>query len=116
MVKVAVNGFGRIGRLVFRVGLLKHINEMQFVAINTSGSMEVEGWCHLVNQDTTYRQFEVKIKSEKVKSAKEATDKDPLIGYLVIESTGVKIPVLAQKDPEKLPWAKYGVEVVMECT
>jgi glyceraldehyde-3-phosphate dehydrogenase type I len=116
MVKVAVNGFGRIGRLAFRVGLLKHHNEMEFAAINTSGSMEVEGWCHLVNQDTTYRKFEIEVESEKVKNAKEATDEDPLIGYLVVKSMGIKVPVLAQKDPEKLPWTKYGVEVVLECT
>lgn len=116
MVKVAINGFGRIGRLGLRVALLKHHSEMEVVAINTSGSMEVEGWCHLVNQDTTYRKFEIEIESERVRKAKEATGDDPLIGYLVIKSTGSKIPVLAQKDPEKLPWSKYGVEVVMECT
>jgi glyceraldehyde-3-phosphate dehydrogenase type I len=116
MVKVAINGFGRIGRLALRIGLLKHHNEMEFVAINTSGSMEVDGWCHLVNQDTTYRRFEIEVKAEKVKKAKEATDEDPVIGFLVVESMGLKIPVLAQKDPEKLPWSKYGVEVVMECT
>jgi glyceraldehyde-3-phosphate dehydrogenase type I len=116
MIKVAINGFGRIGRLALRVGLLKHHNEMEFVAINTSGSMEVDGWCHLVNEDTTYRKFPILIKAEKIKNAKEATDEDPLIGYLVVESMGLKIPVTAQKDPEKLPWAKYGVEVVMECT
>jgi glyceraldehyde-3-phosphate dehydrogenase type I len=116
MVKTAVNGFGRIGRLAFRVGLTRHHNELEFVAINTSGSMEVDGWVHLVNQDTTYRKFEIDVKAEKVKSVKEVTDEDPLIGYMVVESMGLKIPVLAQKDPEKLPWAKYGVEVVMECT
>jgi glyceraldehyde-3-phosphate dehydrogenase type I len=116
MVKVAVNGFGRIGRLALRIGLLKHANEMEFVAVNTSGSMEVEGWCHLLNQDTTYRQFSVTVNSNRVKSAKEATDGDPLIGYLEVPSMSLKIPVLAQRDPEKLPWSKYGVEVVMECT
>lgn len=116
MVKVAINGFGRIGRLAFRVGILKHHNEMEFAAINTSGSMEVEGWAHLVNQDTTYRKFEVPVVAERVKLAKEATDEDPLIGYLNVPSMGLKVPVLAQKDPEKLPWEKYGVEVVLECT
>src|SRR3990172_2118666 len=116
MVKVAINGFGRIGRLAFRIGLLKHHNEMEFAAVNTSGSMEVEGWRHLVMQDTTYRRFEIEIRSERVKKVSEATDSDPLIGYLVVDSMGLKIPVLAQKDPEKLPWSKYGVEVVMECT
>lgn len=116
MVRVAINGFGRIGRLALRVGLTKHVNEMEFVAINTSGSMEVDGWCHLVNQDTTYRKFEIQVKAEQVQQAKQATDENPLIGYLIVESLGRKIPVLAQKDPEKLPWAKYGVEVVIEAT
>ncbi|TSC87910.1 MAG: Glyceraldehyde-3-phosphate dehydrogenase [Microgenomates group bacterium Gr01-1014_16] len=109
MVKVAVNGFGRIGRLAFRVWLLKHANEMEVVAINTSGSMNVMGWAHLVNQDTTYRKFEIPVASEE-------KIEDPLIGYLVVPSMYLKIPVLAQKDPEKLPWGKYGVDVVMECT
>jgi glyceraldehyde-3-phosphate dehydrogenase type I len=116
MVKVAINGFGRIGRLALRIGLLKHHNEMEFVGINTSGSMEVEGWCHLVNQDTTYRQFKIKVLSSKIKSVKDVTDEDPLIGYLMVESMGLKIPVFAQRDPEKLPWAKLNVDVVMECT
>ncbi|OGD04596.1 type I glyceraldehyde-3-phosphate dehydrogenase [Candidatus Amesbacteria bacterium RIFCSPHIGHO2_02_FULL_47_9] len=109
MVKVAINGFGRIGRLAFRVWLLKHAGEMEVAAINTSGSMNAAGWCHLVNQDTTYRKFEIPVTwEEKIE--------DPLIGYLVVPSMSFKVPVLAQKDPEKLPWSKYGVEVVMECT
>lgn len=102
--------------MAFRVGLLKHHNELEFVAINTSGSMEIENWAHLVNVDTTYRKFEIEVKSEKVRDAKDATDADPLIGYLVVDSMKLKIPVLAQKDPAKLPWTKYGVEVVLECT
>src|SRR3989344_1686861 len=109
MVKVAINGFGRIGRLALRIGLLKHANEMEFAAINTSGSMNVAGGKHLLMQDTTYRQFEIEVESEEVMN-------DPLIGYLEVPSMGLKIPVLAQKDPEKLPWAKYDVDVVMECT
>lgn len=116
MVRVAINGFGRIGRLALRIGLLKHHGEMEFVAINTSGSMEVDGWAHLVNMDTTYRKFEIEIKAEKVKAVKELTDADPLIGYLVVPSMNLKVPVLAQRDPQKLPWSKYGVDVVMECT
>ena len=95
--------------MAFRIWLLKHVGEMEVVAVNTSGSMNVAGWCHLVNQDTTYRRFEIEIESEE-------KIEDPLIGYLVVPSMSLKIPVLAQKDPEKLPWSKYGVEVVMECT
>lgn len=82
--------------------LTKHANEMQVVAINTSGSMNTAGWCHLLMHDTTYRRFEIQVTSDKEN--------------LIIESMGLKIPVLAQKDPELLPWTKYGVDVVMECT
>jgi len=102
MIKIAINGFGRIGRLAFRIWLTKHANEMQVVAINTSGSMDTAGWCHLLMHDTTYREFQIPV----------TYDKDNLI----VESLGLKIPVLAQKDPELLPWSKYGVDVVMECT
>ena len=114
MVKVGINGFGRIGRIAFRIGLLKHAKELDFVAINTSGSMDVAGWAHLVNYDTMYRKFEKKLASEEAKKPEAATDEDPLIGYLKVE--GKKIPVLAQKDPAKIPWGKYGVEVVIEST
>lgn len=114
MVKVAINGFGRIGRIAFRIGLLKHANEVEFVAINTSGSMDVAGWAHLANYDTMYRKFEKQVVAEEVKKASEATDEDPLIGYLKVD--GKKIPVLAQRDPVKIPWSKYGVEVVIEST
>src|SRR5260221_7748948 len=114
MIKVGINGFGRIGRLAFRVGLLKHAGNIEFAAINTSGSMDTAGWAHLVNYDTTYRKFEKEVKFEELKKPDEATDSDPQIGVLIIG--GSRIPVLAQKDPEKIPWSKYGVDVVIEST
>ncbi|KKR38988.1 type I glyceraldehyde-3-phosphate dehydrogenase [Candidatus Woesebacteria bacterium RIFOXYA1_FULL_40_18] len=114
MVKVGINGFGRIGRIAFRIGLLKHSGEIEFAAINTSGSMETSGWAHLTNFDTTYRQFELKVKSEELKVPEQVTDEDPQIGNLLVD--GKKIPVLAQKDPAKIPWAKYEVDVVIEST
>lgn len=111
-----INGFGRIGRLAFRVALLKHINELKIGAVNTSGSMNAAGWAYLVNYDSSYRKFEMEILSEEVKDPKEATDEDPLIGYLIVKGKDIKIPVLAQRDPAKIPWGKYGVEVVIEST
>lgn len=114
MIKAAINGFGRIGRLAFRVGVLKHVNELEFVAVNTSGSMDVVGWAHLVNYDTTYRKFEKNVVSEEIKKAGQASDEDPLIGYLKVDAK--KIPVLAQRDPVKIPWKNYGVDVVIEST
>src|SRR3989344_2417966 len=102
MIKVAINGFGRIGRLAARIILTKFHNQIELVAINTSGSMETAGWCHLFMNDTTYRRFELQVTS----------DKDNLI----VESMGLKIPVLAQRDPELLPWKDLNVDVVLECT
>ncbi len=102
MIKVAINGFGRIGRLAARIILTKFHNQIELVAINTSGSMETAGWAHLLANDTTYRRFEIEIES----------DKDNLL----IESMGLKIPVLAQRDPELLPWKDLNVDVVLECT
>jgi len=114
MLKVGINGFGRIGRIAFRIGILKHLGEIEFAAINTSGSMDASGWAHLVNHDTMYRTFSKDVKSEEVKKSSEATDDDPLIGNLLYE--GRKTPLLAQKDPTKIPWGVYGVEVVIEST
>jgi glyceraldehyde 3-phosphate dehydrogenase len=116
MVKVGINGFGRIGRIAFRIGLLKHSDEIQFAAINTSGSMPASGWAHLTNFDTTYRQFEYKVQATDTKDPKEVTDEDPLIGELMVSQKNVKVPLLAQKDPAKIPWGKYGVDVVIEAT
>ena len=118
MVKVGINGFGRIGRIAFRIGLTKHSGELEFAAINTSGSMNVDGWAHLINYDTTYRKFEKEIKAEQLQDVSKIEpqdlEKDPLIGYLLVD--GKKIPILAQKEPARIPWAKYGVDVVIEST
>jgi glyceraldehyde 3-phosphate dehydrogenase len=116
MVKIGINGFGRIGRIAFRIALSKHSDEISFGAINTSGSMTASGWAHLVNYDTVYRKFALNVVAEEVKDPKEVTDEDPLIGYLIVQERNIKIPLLAQKDPAKIPWNKYGVEVVIEST
>jgi len=114
MVKVGINGFGRIGRIATRIALLKHANDLEITAINTSGSMDVAGWAHLLAYDTMYRKFSKIVGFEEVKKPEQATDEDPLIGYLKIESN--KIAILAQREPAKIPWSKYGVDVVIEST
>lgn len=116
MVKVGINGFGRIGRIAFRVGLLKHSNELQFGAVNTSGSMNTAGWAHIVNYDTMYRKFELEILAEEAKDPKDASEEDPLIGHLKVKGKDISVPVLAQKEPDKIPWGKYGIDVVIEST
>jgi len=114
MVRVGINGFGRIGRIAFRIALLKHASDLEITAINTSGSMPASGWAHLVTYDTMYRKFEKNVGSEETRKVEETTDEDPLIGNLLVESK--KYPLLAQKDPAKIPWGKYGVDVVIEST
>lgn len=116
MVKVGINGFGRIGRIAFRIALIKRKSELEIAAVNTSGSMPAASWAHLVNYDTMYRRFEMEIEAEEIKKPEEATDDDPLIGYFFTKAGGFKIPVLAQRDPAKIPWGKYGVDVVIEST
>lgn len=110
MVKVGINGFGRIGRLAFRIATAKHSDEISFGAINTSGSMDVHGWGHLVNHDTMYRKFEYEVKSD------DSTKNEEVIGNLKISEKNVDVPLLAQKDPSLIPWSKYGVDVVIEST
>ncbi|MBU0998532.1 type I glyceraldehyde-3-phosphate dehydrogenase [Patescibacteria group bacterium] len=116
MIKVGINGFGRIGRIAFRIGVLKHLDEISFAAINTSGSMGVEGWAHLVNYDTMYRKFEYEVKFQETKKPEKVTDDDPLIGYLLISKKNVKVPVLVQRDPAKIPWARFGADLIIEST
>jgi len=116
MIKVGINGFGRIGRITFRIGVLKHLDEIFFAAINTSGSMSVEGWAHLVNYDTMYRKFEYEVKAQETKKPEKATEDDPLIGYLLISEKNVKVPVLVQRDPAKIPWARFGADLIIEST
>ncbi len=114
MVKIGINGFGRIGRLAFRVATMNHSSDAEVAVINTSGSMSASGWMMLVKYDTNFKRYPFEISAEDVRDPKEATDEDPLIGYIVVQ--GKKYPVLAQKNPEKIPWGKYGVDVVIEST
>lgn len=114
MTKVGINGFGRIGRIAFRIGLLKHYSEIEFAAVNTSGSMETSGWAHLVNYDSAYRKFEYEVKAEEISRGLDS--EDPLIGYLLIPEKNIKVPVLAQPEPSRIPWGKYQVDIVIEST
>lgn len=114
MIKVGINGFGRIGRLAYRVATSKHFDDVEIVVVNTSGSMDTAGWAHLVNYDTMYRKFEHEVSSQENKDPREVSDEDPQIGKIV--ARGRETAVLAQREPEKIPWAKYGVDVVIEST
>jgi glyceraldehyde 3-phosphate dehydrogenase len=109
MVRVAINGYGRIGRMAHRVILQWHNEEIDVVAINAGSSTDITGWMYLLRYDSVYGLLpeEVSVK----------TDADPakgLLGHLVI--AGKEIPVFSQKDPSLLPWKDLNVDVVIEST
>ena len=109
-----INGFGRIGRTAFRVWWLYHRQEMDLKVINTSGSMPLADWVHLIKYDSNYGQFTEQIDIEVHQSNKETSDEDPTLGTLTIG--GRKIIVTAQRNPEKIPWGANDVHTVIEST
>ncbi len=114
MKNFGINGFGRIGRTAFRVWWNFHKDEIDLKAVNTSGSMEIEDWAHLLKYDSNYGVWDQGMTVEHIKSTKEVSDEDSLLGYFVID--GRKIAVTAQRDPAKIPWQQFGVETVVEST
>ncbi len=118
MIKIAINGFGRIGRVTFRAALEKFANQVEIVAVNTSGSMPVEGWLNLLRYDSVYGKLPHEVELERAKPAtrkvRKSTESTEEIGAFLIE--GKKYPVLAQRDPAKIPWKNYEVDLVLECT
>ncbi len=116
---LAINGFGRIGRTSFRIWWQKYRDQLNLKIINTSGSMPLADWVHLLKYDTNYGQFlagqdSAQIKITQHQSNQEVSDADPVLG--TIELDGHEITVTAQRDPAKLPWQKFGVELVLEAT
>ncbi|HEX9769359.1 MAG TPA: type I glyceraldehyde-3-phosphate dehydrogenase [Kiloniellales bacterium] len=96
--RVAINGFGRIGRLVFRAAMEAKRKDVEFVAINDLGSPQANA--HLLTYDSVHGTY-----PGKVQAMKDA-----------IRVDGRKVAVLAERDPAKLPWGELGVDIVMECT
>lgn len=95
-VKLAINGFGAIGRRVFRAGW--EVDDVEFVGINDITEPKV--LAYLLKYDSNYGRFDEEI---------EATEDSLIIG-------GREIPVFAEKDPANLPWEELGVDVVVEST
>ena len=95
-VKVAINGFGRIGRLVFRQ--IYNMEGIDVVAINDLTSPKV--LAHLLKYDTAQGRFDQDV---------QATENS-------IKVNGEEIKIYAQKDPSQIPWGPHQVDVVLECT
>jgi glyceraldehyde 3-phosphate dehydrogenase len=109
-----INGFGRIGRVAFRVWWQFHRQKMELKLINTSGSMEIEDWAHLLKYDSNYGALSEPISVSRQQSTKEVSDDNPVLGTLTIG--GRTIVVTAQRDPQKIPWGANGVQTVLEST
>lgn len=107
MVKIAINGFGRIGRIAFRQAISDFADQIEVVAINTSGSMETEGWAVLLKYDSVYGRFAKEVKVAEAQGSRE-------IGSLLIE--GRLYPLLAEREVVKIPWFAYEPNVVIEST
>lgn len=96
MKKIAINGFGRIGRAAFKIALSR--NDIKVVAINDLA--DAHTLAHLLKYDTAYGVYE-----------REVSSQDDAI--LV---NGIQFPVLKKADPKELPWGDLEVDVVLECT
>jgi|TARA_B100001971_G_C18196842_1_gene542013 glyceraldehyde 3-phosphate dehydrogenase len=96
MVNIAINGFGRIGRLVLRIGSKE--KNLNFVAINDL--TDARTLANLLKRDSVHGTFDAKIEA----------------GSNFIKVNGKKITVLSEKDHTKLPWKKFKVDIVVEST
>ncbi|MDR3054352.1 MAG: type I glyceraldehyde-3-phosphate dehydrogenase [Zoogloeaceae bacterium] len=99
-IKVAINGFGRIGRCTLRALYERGLqNEFDVVAINASGDLATNA--HLLRYDTTHGRFATSVETE---------------GENVIIIDGKKIPFHSTKNPRDIDWTRHGVELLLECT
>jgi len=96
MANIAINGFGRIGRLVFRIGFKE--KSLNFVAINDL--TDAKTLADLLKYDSIHGKFDAKVEA----------------GEGFIKVNGKKIAVLCEKDHAKLPWKKFNVDIVVEST
>ena len=96
MVKIAINGFGRIGRSSFKIAFER--NDVEIVAINDL--TEPKTLAHLLKYDSSYGTYDPEVSSDEKN--------------LIVD--GKKIPVFAEKDPSALPWKDLDVDVVIEST
>jgi len=96
--RIGINGFGRIGRLTFRAIKQYHDNDLQVVAINDLTDPKTNA--HLLKWDSTYGAYPGEV---------TATEES-------ISVDGKKVKVLAERDPGKIPWRDYGVDIVIEST
>jgi glyceraldehyde 3-phosphate dehydrogenase len=97
-IRVAINGFGRIGRLVFRALYERRIDNLEVAAINDLGSVKANA--HLLRYDSVHGRYRGEI----------------TCGEDWMDAGRGKVKVLAERDPAKLPWKDLKIDVALECT
>jgi glyceraldehyde 3-phosphate dehydrogenase len=107
-IKVAINGFGRIGRLVFRALVEQGLVGKDIEVLAVGDIVPADNLAYLLKYDSTQGRFNGTVGSEK--SAADKTDDD----VLVVD--GKKIQVVSAKDPSQLPWKAMGIDLVIEST
>jgi len=107
-VKIAINGFGRIGRLVFRALVERGLLGTTFDVVAVGDIVPADNLAYLLKYDSTQGRFNGTVSSKK--SSADKTEDDVLV------VNGHEILVVSARTPAELPWAKLGVEVVIEST
>jgi len=97
--RIAINGFGRIGRLVLRAALESKRDDLEFVAVNDLPA-PIEEYAYLLEFDSVHKRLPMPV----------------VVDGNVLKVGGQNIQVLSEKDPSKLPWKELNIDVVMECT
>src|ERR1700710_2690085 len=107
-VKVAINGFGRIGRLVFRALVEQGLLGTTLDVVAVGDIVPADNLAYLLKYDSTQGKFQGTVSSKKSSADKAEDD--------VLVVNGHEIHVVSAKTPAELPWAKYGVDLVIEST
>ncbi len=110
-IKIAINGFGRIGRQLVRAILelesTGELDKTDFDLVAVNDLADAPTLAHLLKYDSVYGILENEVSSS-------AKGEEPFVGYISVD--GKKVGVLSEADPSKLPWKKLGVDVVIEST
>lgn len=116
MIRIAINGYGRIGRVAHRVILKSHSNNLQVAAINAGSSTDLKGWMYLLKFDSNYKTLDHEISVKPLAEGQQSPFKPEanFLGYIIVD--GQEIPVFSQKDPTFLPWKDLSIDVVIDCT
>ncbi len=108
MIRVAINGFGRIGRAFFRAAAQRG-EEVEIVAVNDLG--DLHNIAYLLRYDTVYGRAPFEVRADPAPSAAGAGD-----GEQAMMAGGKRVRFLSERDPARLPWGELGIDVVVEST